>query len=123
MLKTKRVYVPPSPDDGVRILVDRIWPRGIRKEKLQMEAWYRDIAPSDGLRKWFSHDPEKWEEFKKRFFKEVNGKDEFKKLVGIVREKSSEAGGNVTLLFSSREEVYNNASALKEFIEKELRAK
>ncbi len=88
-----------------------------------MEAWYRDIAPSDDLRKWFSHDPEKWEEFKKRFFKEINGKDEFKKLVGIVREKSSKAGGNVTLLFSSREEVYNNASALKEFIEKELRAK
>lgn len=71
MIKTKRVYDPPSPEDGKRILIDRLWPRGIKKEEAHIDEWLREIAPSTELRKWFSHDPAKWQEFRKRYNKEL----------------------------------------------------
>ncbi len=112
MLKTKRVYDPPSRHDGTRILIDRLWPRGLKKENARIDEWIKEIGPSTELRKWFSHDPKKWEEFKKRFFKELLKNQELVEGV-IARAKK----GTVTLLFGSREERYNNAVALKEYIE------
>ncbi len=115
MIKIKRVYEPPSKDDGMRILVDRLWPRGLKKEKARVDAWMRDVAPSTGLRKWFDHDPEKWGGFKKRFFSELAGSK------GQVDEIIRAAhNGTVTLLFGAKEERYNNAAALKEYIEARL---
>ena len=114
MIKTKRVYEKAEEADGVRLLIDRLWPRGIKKEELNIDGWMREIAPSDPLRKWFSHDPSKWEEFKRRYWDEVNGKEEFRMLLQLAKEK------DVTLVFGSKETRYNNATALKEFIEKSL---
>ncbi len=113
MIKIKRVYEKPEKSDGLRILVDRLWPRGLSKEKSKVDLWLKDIAPSDELRKWFGHDPEKWDEFRRRYFKELKDK---KDLVDLVIEK---AHGEVTLLYGTKEEKYNNAHALKEYIEKE----
>ncbi len=112
MIKIKRVYDPVLPDDGKRILVDRLWPRGINKGKARIDEWLKDIAPSDNLRKWFSHDPEKWQEFRRRYKKELE-----KKLELVERIKSQTKKGNITLLFSARDVKYNNAIVLKEVIE------
>ncbi len=117
MLKIKRVYDPPSRDDGKRILIDRLWPRGLKKEKARINEWIKEIGPSTELRKWFSHDPDKWTEFKKRFFKELHKNQEA--VDGLV---ALEKKGTVTLLFGSREERYNNAVALKEYIETRMSA-
>ncbi len=117
MLKVKRIYDPPSQDDGKRILIDRLWPRGLRKEDAHIDEWVKGIAPSDGLRKWFNNDPEKWSEFKKRFFSELKGRPDL--VDGIVNAARK---GTVTLLFGSKEERYNNAMALKEYIEARMRA-
>lgn len=119
-IKLKRAYDPPEKGDGFRVLVDRLWPRGIKKEDLGIGLWLKDIAPSDMLRKWYSHDPERWEEFKSHYFEELRENDE------AVDRLLNEAGGNkvITLLYSSKEEKLNNAAALKEYIEKEkLQAK
>ncbi len=113
MIKIKRVYDEPEKTDGFRILVDRLWPRGLSKEKAKVDLWLKDIAPSDEIRKWFGHEPEKWVEFKRRYFKEL---EEKKELVDLIVEK---AHGGVTLLYGTKEEKYNNAHALKEYIEKE----
>lgn len=92
MIKLKRIYDPVSPDDGKRILVDRLWPRGIKKEDARIDEWLKDIAPSDQLRKWFSHDPSKWEEFKRRYREELKDKK------GLTERLRSEARrGQVTL--------------------------
>ncbi len=113
MVKTKRVYDPVSPDDGRRILIDRLWPRGIRKEEAHIDEWLREIAPSTELRKWFSHDPAKWEEFKKRYKKELEGKEE------LVRALKAEARkGTITLLFAAKDTVHVNAEVLKEVLRK-----
>lgn len=112
MIKIKRVYDEPDRDDGFRILVDRLWPRGLSKEKVKVDLWLKDVAPSDALRKWFGHDAEKWDEFKSRYFEELKGK---KELVDLIIEK---ARGGVTLLYGAKEEKYNNAAALKEYIDK-----
>ncbi|HLW79668.1 MAG TPA: DUF488 family protein, partial [Terriglobia bacterium] len=72
MIRAKRVYEPASPDDGVRYLIDRLWPRGMKKESLGLDGWLKDAAPSDGLRRWFSHDPAKWTEFQRRYSAELN---------------------------------------------------
>jgi len=116
MIRVKRVYDAPAADDGTRILVDRLWPRGIRKEKAGVALWLKEIGPSDELRKWFSHDPDKWAEFKERFFEELDRK---KDLVQMIVEKSRE--GDVTLLFGSKEERYNNAQALREYLKRKHR--
>ena len=111
MIKLKRVYEAPSSGDGKRILIDRLWPRGVKKDDARIDAWMKDVAPSDGLRKWFGHDPEKWGEFKARFFTELNNKkDLVDQLAGMARK------GRVTLVYGSKEERFNNAAALKEYL-------
>jgi uncharacterized protein YeaO (DUF488 family) len=100
------------PDDGERILVDRLWPRGIKKEDAKIDEWLKEIAPSDELRKWFSHDPEKWQEFRRRYKKELKGQSELLKRLKVKAKKE-----NITLLFSARDVKYNNAIVLKEVIE------
>lgn len=112
MLKIKRVYDKASRDDGRRILVDRLWPRGIKKEDAAIDEWLKEIAPSNEIRKWYSHDPAKWAEFKKRYKMEL--KDRMG-IVGRLREESKKH--TLTLLFSAKATDLNNAAALKEFIE------
>jgi len=110
-IKTKRVYEKYSASDGFRILVDRLWPRGLKKEAAGIDVWMKEVAPSDGLRKWFSHDPERWDEFKKRYFAELSDKP------GAVKEIAGRAEkGGVTLLFAAKDEEHNNARALKEYL-------
>lgn len=112
----KRAYDPPAKSDGRRILVDRIWPRGVTKADLRIDVWLKDLAPSDGLRKWFGHDPMKWGEFKKRYADEIaQREDAFGQLVEIAR------GGHVTLVFGAKDTEHNNAVALKEELERRLR--
>ena len=109
MLKVKRIYDRASPDDGKRILVDRLWPRGLKKEDAKIDEWLKDIAPSDELRKWFAHDPKKWKEFKERYKKELKDKGEI-----LARLKKEVKQGDVTLLYSARDQEHNNAVALME---------
>ena len=111
MVKIKRIYDPVSSDDGKRILIDRLWPRGVKKEEAKIDEWLRDVAPSDELRKWFSHDPSKYQEFKKRYVKELEKKSE---LVEKVKKEAKKE--TVTLLFSAKDTEHNNATALKEIL-------
>ncbi|HEX7534651.1 MAG TPA: DUF488 domain-containing protein [Syntrophales bacterium] len=113
MIKIKRIYDQASPGDGKRILVDRLWPRGIKKEDAAVDEWLRDIAPSNELRKWYSHDPAKWGEFKKRYKMELKDRTE---IIDRLREESEKR--TITLLFSAKATELNNAVALKEFIER-----
>ncbi len=115
MIQTKRVYEPASPRDGKRFLVERLWPRGIKKENLKMDAWLKDVAPSTELRQWFGHDPAKWEEFKQRYRTELRSKaNALTPLLYAARR------GNMTLLYSARDQEHNNAVVLKEYLEKQL---
>lgn len=115
MIKVKRVYDPVEPDDGKRFLVERLWPRGVKKEALPMDGWLREVAPSDRLRRWFGHDPRKWEEFRRRYFAELEAHPEaWRPLLEAAR------AGNVTLLFSARDVAHNNAVALRDFLEAKL---
>jgi uncharacterized protein YeaO (DUF488 family) len=116
LLKTKRVYDPPSPDDGTRILVDRLWPRGITNEDAEVDEWMKEVAPSNELRRWFSHDPSKWNDFRKRYAQELKGKAD---LTDKIRKKAEKA--TVTLLFAARDVAHNNATALKEILSREMR--
>ena len=117
MIKLKRVYEPASPDDGVRILVERLWPRGIKKDALNLDTWLKNLAPSDGLRQWFGHDPKKWQEFQKHYFNELEQNSEAWKPLLDVAARS----GNVTLLFTAKDQERNNAVALKSFLESKLK--
>lgn len=111
MVKVKRIYEKADGTDGERILVDKLWPRGVSKEKARISAWLKDIAPSDTLRKWFGHDPKRWNEFKKKY------KEELKEGVGFIFLQSlaiKAKKGTVTLLFAAKDERHNNAIALKE---------
>jgi uncharacterized protein YeaO (DUF488 family) len=117
MIKIKRAYDLPSQDDGKRILVDRLWPRGLKKENAQVDVWIKNIAPSDELRKWFRHEPGKWSEFKKRFFLELRGKQDM-----VAEIVNTSRKGTVTLLFGAKEERFNNAVALKEYVDAKMRA-
>jgi uncharacterized protein YeaO (DUF488 family) len=112
MIRTRRVYDPPEPGDGTRFLVERLWPRGMKKEELAMDGWLKDAAPSDELRRWFSHDPAKWDEFRRRYYAELEGKPD---VLQPLREAARQ--GNVTLLYSARDTEHNNAVALKEYLE------
>ena len=117
MVNIKRIYEPPSKDDGKRILIDRLWPRGLKKEDARIDEWVKELAPSTELRKWFNHEPDKWGEFKKRFFSELRGKEELVDgIIGAARK------GRVTLLFGSKEERFNNAVALREYIDSRMHA-
>jgi uncharacterized protein YeaO (DUF488 family) len=111
MLRIKRIYDPASPEDGKRILVDRLWPRGLKKEEAKIDEWLKEIAPSDELRKWFSHDPSRYQEFKKRYTKELKQK---KELLEQIRNEAKK--GTVTLLFSAKDPEHNNATALEELL-------
>jgi uncharacterized protein YeaO (DUF488 family) len=114
MFTLTRIYSPPSPTDGYRILVDRLWPRGVSKEKAKIDLWLKEIAPSDNLRKWFSHDPEKWEGFKSKYGKELDTKPELLRTIKqLEKEKKT-----ITLLYSAKDELHNNAVVLKEKLEK-----
>ena len=117
MIQTKRVYDTVAKTDGRRFLVERLWPRGIRKESLRMEGWLKDVAPSDALRRWFQHDPAKWKEFQERYRAELDAKPEaWQPLLDAV------GYGNLTLLFSARDAERNNAVALKTYLEEQLKA-
>jgi uncharacterized protein YeaO (DUF488 family) len=111
MIGLKRVYERPSEEDGDRILVDRLWPRGISKEKASIDLWLKEVAPSVELRKWFSHDNTKWKEFRERYRKELNDNAEFvQKLIVL------SSHGNITLIFSARDVEHNSAAILKEYL-------
>jgi uncharacterized protein YeaO (DUF488 family) len=108
----KRVYEQPSRADGVRILVDRLWPRGLTKERARVDIWLKDIAPSTELRKWFSHDPDKWAEFQTRYRQELKSKGE---QLAVLREKA--AKGPVTLLYGAKDEAHNEAVVLLKLLQ------
>lgn len=114
MIKTKRVYEDYSKQDGYRILIDRLWPRGIKKTDLPLNEWNKELAPSTELRKWFSHKPERWKEFKVKYKKELlreGLRTQIEALTTLAKKHT------VTFLFGAKDEAYNNAVALKEFIE------
>ena len=111
MLTVKRVYEAPASMDGARFLVERLWPRGIRKEALIITAWIKEAAPSDGLRRWFGHDPLKWDEFKGRYFEELDRNPE---VLSPMLEAA--AHGGATLLYSARDTMHNSAVALAEYL-------
>jgi uncharacterized protein YeaO (DUF488 family) len=115
MIRIKRAYEPAEPGDGARVLVDRLWPRGIGKKALRLDSWYKDIAPSSQLRKWFGHDPARWNEFRKYYFAELDSNPEaWRSLIELARS------GDVTLLYSAKNEEHNNAMALKDYLESKL---
>jgi uncharacterized protein YeaO (DUF488 family) len=110
-IQMKRIYEPASAEDGARVLVDRIWPRGIKKEAAALDLWLKDIAPSTNLRKWYGHKPEKWLEFRKRYKAELTAhKSELEQLIGMVRK------GAVTLLYAAHDGEHSNAEVLKEYL-------
>jgi uncharacterized protein YeaO (DUF488 family) len=111
VLKLKRAYEPISREDGVRFLVERLWPRGITKAKLRVDAWLKEAGPSTRLRRWFSHDPDKWSRFRARYFRELDSAPEvWRPILSAARR------GTVTLVYSSRDEQHNNAVALREYL-------
>lgn len=112
MIRIKRIYDSPALHDGKRILVDRMWPRGLKKENAALDEWMKDLAPSNELRKWFGHDPVKWTEFKKKYKKEPRSKAEF-----IDRLRHEAKKKRLTLLFGAKDSHHNNAVALKEVLE------
>ena len=113
MIKVKRVYEEPSEDDGYRILVDRLWPRGLSKKRAKIDLWLRDIAPSNELRKWYSHRIERWDEFRRRYKEELKSKTELlRKLKELERQFKV-----ITLLYASRDKEHNNAIVLREVLE------
>jgi uncharacterized protein YeaO (DUF488 family) len=112
MIKVKRVYEKPGAADGVRILVDRLWPRGLTKDKADIAYWAKDISPSNELRRWYGHDPDKWTAFRERYRKELDANPEgIDKLLVLTKK------GAVTFVYSSKEDRINNAEALKAYIE------
>jgi uncharacterized protein YeaO (DUF488 family) len=111
-IKIKRVYEQPDKDDGMRILVDRLWPRGLTKEKARVDLWLKEIAPSTELRKWFGHDPDKWKMFRERYEREIGHQDD---LIKMLRHKAKE--GTITLIYAARDEEHNEALVLKKFLE------
>ena len=116
MLRIKRVYDPPSADDGVRVLVDRLWPRGLSKQAARVDQWARDVAPSDALRKWFAHDPARWPEFQRRYATDLGANPD---AWAAILQQSRQ--GTVTLLYSARDTEHNNAVALKAYLEAAMR--
>lgn len=114
MINAKRVYDQPQKSDGLRILVDRLWPRGLTKETAKIDLWLKEIAPSHALRKWSHHDPKRWPEFKKRYLAELADHSEQLKII-----LSQSKGKTVTLLFAAKDVQHNNAVALREYLEEQ----
>jgi len=110
-IRTKRIYDAAEPEDGYRVLVDRLWPRGVAKSLAAFDLWLKEIAPSTALRQWFNHDPSKWTAFKSSYFEELDGKPD---LAATLLEKA--ATSRLTLLFSARDLKHNQAIALKEYL-------
>ena len=113
VFQIKRIYLPAQASDGYRVLVDRLWPRGVSRQRAHLDLWLKEIGPSDALRKWFGHEPERWPEFERRYRKELRAKPE---LVREIRQLQKEHG-KVTLLFSARDEERNQAVALRTFLQ------
>jgi len=115
MIQARRVYEPAATDDGIRVLVERLWPRGLRKDAFKMDEWLKDVAPSTELRRWFSHDPARWDEFRRRYFEELDAhRAVWEPLVEAARR------GTLTLLYSSHDTQHNNAVALREYLDAQL---
>ena len=112
-ISLKRAYEAPSRSDGCRILVERLWPRGLSKQEARIDVWPKEAAPSTELRRWFNHEPDKWADFKRRYFKELRARQE---AVQPILERVR--AGQVTFVFASRESRFNNAAALKEYVER-----
>lgn len=116
MIQTKRAYDAPAANDGTRFLVDHLWPRGVKKEALQLEGWLKAVSPSNQLRRWFGHDPAKWEDFQHRYAAELNDKPEaWQPLLAAAQ------AGDLTLVFGARDTEHNNAVALKSYLEQRLK--
>ncbi len=116
MISIKRVYEPPEEGDGFRVLVDRLWPRGVSKEKAGIGLWMKEIGPSDALRRWFGHDPARWEQVRKRYEKELDGKKE------LLSELAGKAGkGRLTLVYGAKDTEHNQAVVLKEYLENKMK--
>lgn len=113
MVRVKRIYDPSASDDGFRVLIDRIWPRGIRKADAALDLWLKDVAPSTDLRRWFGHDPAKWASFRERYYAELDQKPD---AMALLRDKARQ--GTVTLLYAARDPDHNNAVALKGLLER-----
>jgi uncharacterized protein YeaO (DUF488 family) len=111
MIKLKRAYEKHAKDDGERILVERLWPRGLTKQGAKIDLWLKDVAPSAELRRWFGHDPDKWDEFRKRYQKELKDKND---LIKLLKRKAK--AGAITLIYSARDEEHNSALVLKQFL-------
>ena len=110
-IKLKRAYESPAPDDGTRILIDRLWPRGVKKADAAIDEWMKDIAPSNGLRKWYGHDPARWQEFRRRYQSEIRQHpDQFDRLCTLAQH------GRITLVFSAHDEAHNDAVVLKDLL-------
>lgn len=110
-IQLKRAYEPPAPDDGARILIDRLWPRGVKKEDAAIDEWIKEIAPSTELRKWFGHDPERWREFRRRYQSELRQHPD-----GIERLRALARRGPITLVYAAHDEAHNDAVVLKELL-------
>lgn len=113
-IRIKRAYEPRDPQDGRRVLVDRLWPRGLSKHDLEDAVWVRDVAPSASLRKWFAHKPERWAEFRRRYFAELCANPAVKTIQGLI------AAGPVTLIYGARDEIHNQAVALSEYLSDQI---
>lgn len=117
MINIKRSYLPPEEGDGLRILVDKLWPRGVSKKDLKLDSWMKEIAPSSELRKWFAHDPERWDEFKSKYLGELEDKKELIDHLKIMEKFN----GTLTLIYSAKDEKHNNAVVLRELLIKKPR--
>ncbi len=113
MIKLKRAYEQPAEDDGERILVERLWPRGLTKLRAKVDLWLKDVAPSTELRRWFGHDPDKWDGFRRRYQRELKDNND---LIKLLKRKAK--AGTITLIYAARDEEDNGALVLKRFLEK-----
>ena len=113
MIALKRIYEPATANDGRRILVERLWPRGVKKSSAEVEQWAKEVAPSGTLRQWFHHDPARWEEFTRRYFRELDGNEEIWEPILAASGK-----GRVTLIYSSHDREHNNAVALRDYLQR-----
>jgi uncharacterized protein YeaO (DUF488 family) len=123
LIRVQRIYDNPkgrnNNDNDFRILVDRLWPRGLSKDKVKVDLWKKDIAPSNLLRKWFNHDEKKWNEFKRNYFKELDQKSELINV--ILRKEKEKTSSTITLLYGTKEDKFNNATALREYLEEKIK--
>ena len=118
MLRLKRAYEPVSRADGMRVLVERLWPRGVSKAELHLDGWLKDVAPSTELRRWFSHDPERWAKFRTLYLRELDSKPDAWRAI-----LSAAGRGRVTLVYSSHDKEHNNAVALKDYLQTKRRGR